>query len=224
MSRAEKRQMVLDLWDRQILTPDQKDRVLKMIDMPSDLDALMQDDVIDRDRANEENEAFLGLGGEEGLAKIQQARGPAILEAEQETMSGIPGDDMAGTLRGLGVEPRDFENHQVHLERHNRFRKGRQYRALSPQAQAIVDEHCDRHSQFLALMAGGGMMPDPAGGGDPLAGPESATPGALIPGQPPQAGGDFGAGAPTAEQAGDQASGMPMMPKTPTPGGMRQQG
>jgi hypothetical protein len=221
MSRAEKRQLILDLWDRGILSLDRRDRVLKMIDMPSDLDALVNEDQIDRDRANEENDLFLSLS----LEGIQAARANALLESQQDAAVGLEPDDMGATLRNLNIEPRDFENHDIHLERHNRFRKSRKYRALPREAQAVVDEHCDKHSQFAAMMMGATSIAGAAeagdGAGDPSQDP-SVTPGALMPGGKAQVGGNFGAGA--AEQAGDLAAGMPKMPKTPTPGGMRQQG
>ena len=46
---------------------------------------------------------------------------------------------------------RDFYDHQVHLECHNRFRKGDFYDNLPPELQAIIDQHCAEHEQ--ALMA-----------------------------------------------------------------------
>lgn len=46
---------------------------------------------------------------------------------------------------------RDFYDHQIHLDAHNRFRKSAFYDDLPPELQAIIDEHCAEHEQ--ALMA-----------------------------------------------------------------------
>ena|GEM_PF-1318798 len=44
---------------------------------------------------------------------------------------------------------RDFYDHQTHLEMHNRFRKGNYYDGLPPELQAIIDQHCAEHEQYL---------------------------------------------------------------------------
>lgn len=44
---------------------------------------------------------------------------------------------------------RDFYDHQVHIEEHNRFRKGDEYDELPPEAQGLIDQHVAEHMQYL---------------------------------------------------------------------------
>lgn len=46
---------------------------------------------------------------------------------------------------------RDFYDHEVHIQVHNRFRKTQEYDDLPPELQAIIDQHVEEHMQ--ALMA-----------------------------------------------------------------------
>jgi hypothetical protein len=46
---------------------------------------------------------------------------------------------------------RDFYDHETHLECHNRFRKGDVYDKLPPQLQALIDQHCMEHEQYLQM-------------------------------------------------------------------------
>lgn len=44
---------------------------------------------------------------------------------------------------------RDFYDHQVHIDAHNRYRKGDDYDNLPPELQGIVDQHVAEHMQYL---------------------------------------------------------------------------
>jgi hypothetical protein len=221
MSRHEKKQMILDLWDRGILGPERKERLLRMIDMPAEFDALVNEDQIDRDRATEENEMLEKLDEETVTKANMEARGRAAEMAQAMTAKGLQVQPEAlvldATLEVLTLDARDFENHLVHLEVHNRFRKSRRYRALPKAIQALADQHADKHEAFGAMALGaiggalGGMpgAPGDAGGG-------MTTPTALMPGGMPL--GASAAAAGGQEPAGDIAGGMPAMPQTPSPG------
>ena len=54
-----------------------------------------------------------------------------------------------------------FDNHAVHLEEHNDFRKGEEYEQFDPQTKAVFDGHCAVH-ESLAL----GQMASPVAPGD----------------------------------------------------------
>jgi hypothetical protein len=115
--------------------------------------------------------------------------------------SGMPPDPLDGLLKQMKLKARpEFENNDLHLERHNSFRKTKQYRDLPEWAQALVDRHCMDHLP----------PPPPAPMGGP-GGPPGGPPG--MDGQPPPGGADPS----SAEQQGDIGAGLPPMPKTPTP-------
>lgn len=48
--------------------------------------------------------------------------------------------------------PRDFENHQIHLQELNRFRKTERYRKLPPEAQKLFDTHAQQHEQLMVMV------------------------------------------------------------------------
>lgn len=54
---------------------------------------------------------------------------------------------------GQPAMPRDFENHEIHLSVHNRFRKSERYRALPPELQTVLDQHCEMHEALMLQVA-----------------------------------------------------------------------
>lgn len=45
--------------------------------------------------------------------------------------------------------PQDFENHQIHILRHNQFRKNARFRQLDPEMQQVYAEHVEIHEIML---------------------------------------------------------------------------
>lgn len=65
-------------------------------------------------------------------------------------------------MMSLVVEPNDFDNHQVHLDIHNKFRKSQQYEALDEETKTLFQTHVAGHVQ--AMQSGlqpGGQFPPP---------------------------------------------------------------
>lgn len=81
--------------------------------------------------------------------------------------------------QGIMSVPRDFENHSIHTQVLNRFRKSERYRRLPPHIQALYDQHAALHEVLFiqnaqkAVMMQGAMAGPGAGGeeGGPPAGP-----------------------------------------------------
>lgn len=239
MSIAEKRDLVLSLVEKGVFPPGDP-RIIKMMGLPSDIDELFNEDQLDRDNATEENHKFLKLSE----AQVGQAYG--ILKEGQDNQLRIngldpdnlpPGMDVKPTaqeiMTGLSMEPRDFENHEVHLITHNKSRKTKAYKKLPKAAQAIFDEHCDMHATFLLPPPPDPSQPpgpggDAAGGGAPAGGskppgkegPDPAKPGSpsALQGKVPP--GPGGAGGPVNAQANQEKSAG--VPKTPSPPGANQ--
>jgi len=44
---------------------------------------------------------------------------------------------------------RDFFHHEVHVAQHNKFRKGEEYMAMSPEMQTAIDAHIQEHMTFI---------------------------------------------------------------------------
>lgn len=154
MSVSEKRDTVFSAVEKGIFLPGDP-RLIKLLGFPADIDEIFNEDQLDRDNATEENHSFLKLS--------EDAVGTAyglISESHQQqaAASGIPPEMLAAQgikptageiMTGLNLQPRDFENHQIHLEVHNKARKTHAYKKLPKAAQAIFDEHCDMHAMFL---------------------------------------------------------------------------
>lgn len=228
MSMAEKRDLVLSLVEKNVMAPGDP-RILKMMGMPSDIDELFNEDQLDRDNATQENHKFLEMKEE----KIAEAYGiiKASMDLQVSTMQPGATSEMMGikpqpveVLNGLQLAPRDFENHHVHLETHNKTRKTEAYRKLAPAVQALFDEHCDQHAVFLLPVAPvvpptepgqeqgnekGAKKPEGSGPGQDRT---PGSPAALSGGQPPGGG---GAGNMNPEGNRERSQGMPPSRRAP---------
>jgi hypothetical protein len=213
-SRAEKEQLIFNLVDRAMIDPI---RASKLLSMPTDLDETTAEEQLDRDNATLENEAFrkLALIPPEKLAIVQgMAQEKAMGSANP--MDPLSANPVALLLKELKIAPRpEFENNDVHLIRHNHFRKTQDYRNLPEWAQALVDEHCDGHMPMPAPMPMAGPGGEPGGPPGPgVMEQKPFGPSALQPGMSPLMG---GATPGNADQAGDLSAGLPPMPQTPSP-------
>jgi hypothetical protein len=87
------------------------------------------------------------------------------------------------------VAVNDWDNHQVHIEVHNKYRKSQEYEALDDDARVLFQNHVQTHQALLGQAEPPGNdpnlqpIPDPQLG---MAGPEPAGPGNLGPTQPSQ--------------------------------------
>lgn len=120
----------------------------------------------------------------------------------------------------LIVPVNSYDNHAVHIQVHNTFRKSQEYETLDPETKSLFEEHVNQH------MAAAGMVP---GAPAPLPGQNAVTSGGFDSGQvPPEALQAIAAGqqnpAPGADQqsggGGDQGGAVPPPPPPPPPGGM----
>ena len=63
-------------------------------------------------------------------------------------------------MQGQGIKPNDFDNHQVHIEVHNKFRKSQQYEGLPDQIKEIFQEHVAAHQEAInSNLQSGGIFP-----------------------------------------------------------------
>ena len=218
MSRMEKKDYILELLKFGIVNQAQ---ALRMLDVPSDLDALLESEQADRDNATEENNDFNVLVNKPEmikqameLATLQfQRRGPSMhpgsaLQNPQAQMGIMPID----ILKQLKLDPRpDFENNEVHLEIHNRFRKTKAYRMMPDDVKGLFDAHCMGHLPMPLPPSGPPVGPGDEGmeqGEDSeMGGPEAMKPGAV----PPGGGGAGGKG------TQERAENVPPVPPSPQP-------
>lgn len=98
-----------------------------------------------------------------GITKLYDDLQTDIRQAQRENLR---------MQNGQQVMVNTWDNHALHIETHNKFRKGQSFENLDPQLQAIFEQHVMMH-QIVAM---GGQVPQ-MGGQPPVAG---------LPGQPPE--------------------------------------
>lgn len=88
-----------------------------------------------------------GMGGDQQPQQPQQLIDPN---------TGGPLVDQSGnpTAPPLIVPVNSFDNHQVHIQTHNNYRKSQQYEQLPPQVKALFEEHVNQHMQMLGMIPG----------------------------------------------------------------------
>jgi hypothetical protein len=113
-----------------------------------------------------------------GIEKIYEEYNTDVRQAQRENQK---------MTMGMPVEANDFDNHAVHMEIHNKFRKGQQYESLDDMTKELFQNHVMAHQQAMQTgLAPGGQFPEDAPGAIPgqmpLPGMDQGGP----PGAPPQ--------------------------------------
>lgn len=208
-SKAARTAMIMDLINRGVIPGD---KGLEMLDMPNmrSYYAIIK---VDENHANRENIRLRSAPVEE----IQMAREEAEMQKQQylgslgmdESMARE--DPVVAQLLDQLDKPilpvNDWDNHEVHIYRHQFFMKSQAFEMLDPIVQEEFVKHVQEHkavqqSQALTEMMMGGttgglpqeMMQGGAGGGNPLE--------AIMGGQNPEGGQEESGG------AGNQFSGI----------------
>ncbi len=105
-------------------------------------------------------------------------------------------------IQGVPVPVNSFDNHVIHLQTLNDFRKTKDYELLDPEIKAVVDAHADVHNELVLQQLG--MPPGNPNGGPGMpgkpGGPEQAGPGG-----PPGPGG-AGGPQPTPQEGGRESA------------------
>jgi hypothetical protein len=84
---------------------------------------------------------------------------------------------------GIPVKAAMWDNHAVHIQQHNEYRKTQEYHVLDAREKAIFEWHVTRHEQMqlivarkTALLQMALMPPQPTGGAAPTMGPDQTAP------------------------------------------------
>jgi hypothetical protein len=193
-TRTERFDKVLQLADKQILSPEQSLEALELEDFYNLTDEI----ATDRNNAYQEEENW------------RQHDFQMLVEP--------------GTLKGAWY----FEDHTIHLNTHNKFRKSADYRVLPPEERVLIDTHCKVHEVYVTA-ANTGQQPDPSalqaaegvgpqGQSDQHPGPQDPAQGSLphaLPGEPPT---DAEQAQAIAQSGQEIAEGLPPVRAVPRPG------
>lgn len=180
-SKAAKQAYIMDLMKMNFIPPEEGLGVLEM----GGLNKIYERIQVDIRQVQRENLKMSKINEQDVVTHMdeweakKQERDPATVDPE--TQSSLEAPPL--------IPVNTYDNHPVHIEYHNRYRKSQAFEILPPHVKAIFEEHVKMHEMVLAGQAAMNANPlDPAAG---QGGPEGANMGAEGPGaelQPPGSG------------------------------------
>lgn len=128
-------EQVIDLYNAGVFgaqdDPKVRKKVLQLMEFGS-IGELFDDMNVDQSQARHENEQFVDG---QGLIPISD---PDIVDPQ----TGQP-------VTLMSIQAYDFEDHQIHIETHNKLRKSPRYRQMTPAQRRAIDIHVMQHQNFL---------------------------------------------------------------------------
>jgi hypothetical protein len=179
-SRAAKQAFITDLMKMGFIDPQEGLEVLEI----GGLNRIYERVQTDIRQVQREN-LKLSIVTEQDLARYHQEwqqKNPAIQKDPQTGMSLDP---------PLIIPVNTFDNHELHIEHHNRYRKSQVFEMASDLTKALFEEHVSMHKEAIMVGAAGQIPADLA---DPLSSgmpgeeqPEEVPSTEELPAQPPEA-------------------------------------
>jgi hypothetical protein len=139
-SKAARQAFVMDLLKLGIIPPESG---LDMLDIGG-IDKIYEDYLVDKRQAERENLKMASINPQVAIQLIQDAG----TMTQPDPVTGEP----------MPMEPQPilpintWDNHEAHIENHNRFRKSQQFEMMPAVIQQIFEDHVNQHQQ--ALLAG----------------------------------------------------------------------
>lgn len=169
VSKAARQALLMDMMTQGLIPPE---KGLKMMEIGG-VNKLYEEMAIDERQAQRENLRMRSLqiqDIEAHLAQANQSMQQADMGAPNVQTDAQTGEPM---LMGQNMVPvNTWDNHAVHIDVHNRFRKSQSFELLDPQTQAQFEAHVQMHAQALNQSANQAQM---AMGGDPNAGSDPSS-------------------------------------------------
>lgn len=150
-SKAAKQAFIMDLLKLGIIPPEAG---LDILDIGG-IEKVYENYLIDKRQAERENLKMASVPPEYSIQYYSQ---PNVIT---DPMTGETTDDPQGLAPIL--PPNTWDNHQAHIEHHNRFRKSQQFDMLPEVTKRIFEEHVALHQQALGLDPITGMPSQPVG-------------------------------------------------------------
>lgn len=166
-SKAAKMAFIMDLMKMQFIPPDKGLQLLEM----GGVQKLYENIQRDAKQAQRENTKMAAATEEQvqtytqGIAMEQQTNPEKYFDPFTGQPKGPVGVD-GMPLMPLIVPVNKWDNHEIHIEEHNNYRKSAAYDALDDTQKNLYEEHVNQHVEMLVVGSMG------AGGIAPVAGPE----------------------------------------------------
>jgi hypothetical protein len=172
-SKSAKQALLMDLMSQGFIPPE---KGLELMDVGG-VQRLYEEVQIDSSQASRENMKMSTITDEDMNAYLQTFQGidPATGEAMLvDPNTGQPLVDGMGmpTAPPLIVPVNSFDNHQIHIQIHNNYRKGQEYEQLPQRLKDLFEEHVNQHMMALGLVPG---MPAPTDGANNITSGEAGT-------------------------------------------------
>lgn len=166
-SRAAKQAFILDLMKMGFIDPQKGLEVMEI----GGINKIYESFQVDVRQAQRENLKMAGVSPEQ----IEQHNMLAMQEMmqsdefQQDPMSGAMMDPTTGEeiQPPLIISTNSYDNHAVHVEYHNKFRKSQQFENAPPHVKELFESHVNEHILALQMQMGGpggpGMEEEPIG-------------------------------------------------------------
>jgi hypothetical protein len=148
-SRAAKQAFITDMMKMGWVDPQQGLEVMEI----GGLNRIYERTQIDRRQAQREN-LKMRVVTEDDVRRHNEEWMASHPELQRETDTGLQLDPP------LIIPVHSYDNHQVHIEEHNQYRKSQYFETASPITRIMFEEHVKQHQEALA-----GTLGSPLGGG-----------------------------------------------------------
>lgn len=174
-SKSAKQALLMDLMSQGFIPPE---KGLELMDVGG-VQRLYEEVQIDSSQAVRENMKMSTITEENMNQYLQTFMGPP------DPMTGQPslidpntGQPLVDPATGMAIPPplivpvNTFDNHQIHIQVHNNYRKGQEYEQLPQHIKALFEEHVNQHMAAMGLIPG---MPTPPDGANPVTSGEAGA-------------------------------------------------
>ena len=95
------------------------------------------------------------------IRSLQLGMTDEVYDAAEIDISQALGENAAWAEEDFSPIVREFYNHEVHIQQHDKFRKSDEYGDMSPEMQQAIDDHVALHEQYIImeLQQQAGMVP-----------------------------------------------------------------
>ncbi len=164
-SRAAKQAFLMDLYDRGAIPEEQ---LLDMLDMGG-INRLRERVMVDRKQAQRENLKMARVTQDIMQQHLDTSNQKAFEQGYVPGPEGLPADPITGEIKPpeLVIPVNTYDNHMVHIEEHNNYRKSQAFENLSDEVKALFDQHVEQHLDMIGAMQAGMQPPMPPGAGLP---------------------------------------------------------
>lgn len=151
VSKAAKQAFIMDLMNNQHIPPQAG---LEVLEFPG-VEKLYENMQIDIRQASREN-LKMAAGEGQQQPKVDPMTGQPVPMVGPDGQPVIEMDPMTGQPTIVPemetvFPPNQWDNHELHIEIHNKFRKGQQYEILPDEIKAIFELHVTLHQEAIML-------------------------------------------------------------------------